>query len=170
MDRALFATLWSGIEHRLRTYLAACVMNQDQVDDLAQKVALACWRKREAFEESGDFLAWALGFARLEVLRGRRDYARDRHVLDEDLLATLESDLGALLPELDRQHQALERCRADLDGRARNLVELAYGKSLPLAAVAKEVGSSHAAIRTALCRIRDRLRECIERRLAGGEV
>ncbi|MCY3018728.1 MAG: sigma-70 family RNA polymerase sigma factor [Planctomycetota bacterium] len=170
MDRSLFATLWAGIEHRLRTYLAACVMDQDQVDDLVQRVALACWRKRDAFQEGQDFLAWVLGFARLEVLRGRRDRARDRHVLDEDLLATLESDLSALVPELDQRHHALEWCRAGLDGRARDLVEMAYGKSLPLAAVARKVGSSHAAVRTALCRIRDRLRECVERRLAGGEV
>lgn len=170
MERTAFAARWSGIEHRLRTYLGACVMDQDLIDDLAQKVALACWRKRDDFTEDRDFLSWVLGFARLEVLRIRRDHARDRYVLDEDLLSTLEADLGVLMPELDRQHQALELCRADLDGRARDLLELAYGRSLPLASIAEKVGSSHAAIRTALCRIRERLRECIERRLAGGEV
>ena len=145
MERSLFATLWAGIEHRLRIYLAACVMDQGQVDDLAQKVALACWQKRGAFKEGQDFLAWVLGFARLEVLRGRRDRARDRHVLDEDLLATLESELGALAPELDERRHALEWCRAGLDRRARDLLEMAYGTSLPLAAVARKVGSSHAA-------------------------
>jgi RNA polymerase sigma-70 factor (ECF subfamily) len=170
MDRSLFATLWAGIDHRLRTYIAACVMDQGRVDDLAQKVALACWHKRGMFREGQEFLAWVLGFARLEVLRGRRDHARDRHVLNEDLLATLESDLGGLAPELNQRGRALEWCRAGLDRRARDLLEMAYGKSLPLAAVARKVGSSHAAVRTALCRIRDRLRECVERRLAGGEV
>jgi RNA polymerase sigma-70 factor (ECF subfamily) len=169
MDRSLFATLWAGIDHRVRTYLAACVMDQGRVDDLAQKVALACWHKRGTFKEGQEFLAWVLGFARLEVLRGRRDHARDRHVLNEDLLATLESDLGVLAPELDQRGHALEWCRDGLDGRARDILELAYCKSLPLDALARKVGSSHAAIRTMLCRIRDRLRACIERRLAGGE-
>ena len=50
MDRDLFATLWSRAELRLRSYLAACVMNQHQhqIDELTQRVALAAWRKRWA--------------------------------------------------------------------------------------------------------------------------
>jgi DNA-directed RNA polymerase specialized sigma24 family protein len=197
MDRELFATLWNRAEVRLRSYLAACVMNQHLIDELAQKVALAAWRKRDEFrhrsgtgvspagpgresqgqepqDEESDrdagFLAWVLGFARFEVLRGRRDQSRDRHVLANDLLETLESELVTLASELDRRKQALDGCRENLDGRSGKLLELTYGKSLPLAAVAKKVGSSPGAIRTALCRIRDRLRECVERRLAGGDA
>lgn len=177
MERELFATLWSRAELRLRSYLAACVMNQHQIDELTQKVALAAWRKREEFradssqgDQDGSFLAWVLGFARFEVLRGRRDHSRDRHVLANDLLETLESELHALAPELDLRKQALEWCRTKLDSRSGEMLELAYGRSLPLAAVAKKVGSSPGAIRTALCRIRDRLRDCVERRLAGGDA
>jgi RNA polymerase sigma-70 factor, ECF subfamily len=188
MDRELFTTLWSGAELRLRSYLAACVMNQHQTDELTQKVALAAWGKRQEFrpsasreasdqaaadqdaDQDGSFLAWVLGFARFEVLRGRRDLSRDRHVLANDLLETLESEMAALAPELDRRKQALEVCRGQLDGRAGELLELAYGQELPLATVAKKVGSTAGAIRTALCRIRDRLRDCVEKRLAGGEA
>jgi len=180
MDRELFATLWNRVEVRVRSYLAACVMNPHHVDELAQKVALAAWRKRGEYQapaplgdelnQDGHFLAWLLGFARFEVLRGRRDQCRDRHVLANDLLETLQSELDALAPELDQRKQALQWCRTKLDSRSCELLELAYGNSLPLAAVAKKVGSSTGAIRTALSRIRDRLRDCVERRLAGGEA
>ena len=166
MNSAHFATRWSRIEPRLRCYLAAGLMDRGAIDDLAQEVAMACWRKREVFDRERDFLAWVLGFARLALLRRRRDHARDRHLLDDDLLQTLEAELVALSPELDERTVALQRCREELDGRARRMVDLAYGKSLPLTEVATAMETSHGAVRTALTRIRQRLRDCIDRRLA----
>ena len=60
----------------------------------------------------------------------------------------------------------LQDCLGKLDSRARELCELRYVQDLKPAAIAEMVGMTANAVAKSLQRIRDQLRECIERKSA----
>jgi RNA polymerase sigma-70 factor (ECF subfamily) len=67
--------------------------------------------------------------------------------------------------------EALRRCLEHLPPRSRRLLALRYEKALRLGEIAREVGSTLDAVHKALARIRTRLQECVEQRLAAaGEL
>jgi RNA polymerase sigma-70 factor (ECF subfamily) len=137
------------------------------VSDLAQETVMAAWRKRDDFDPSRDFLAWVIGMARFVLLRHRRDLARRRVFLSPELVEQLAETLVAEAETLDARQAALATCREQLGEPAQRLLALRLGEELPLAEVAKRLGRSHGAVRTAFSRIRDWLRACIEKRLSG---
>jgi RNA polymerase sigma-70 factor, ECF subfamily len=62
--------------------------------------------------------------------------------------------------------EALERCVETLPKPYQEMLRLRYGKSLKISQVASAFGRTVAATQRALSRIRKRLAECIENRLA----
>ncbi|MCH8921994.1 MAG: hypothetical protein IIA67_02460 [Planctomycetes bacterium] len=60
-------------------------------------------------------VGWALGIARLEVLKHRRQHATDRHVFAEDLVARIEAAYGQISDHLEDRRRAFAR----LPGRGR---------------------------------------------------
>ncbi len=167
MDRLQFETLWRRSEPRVRAFLAAACRDCITVDDLAQETAVAAWRKRDEFDPTRDFPAWAIGIARFALLRHRRDLARRRVILSPDLVEQLAETMVTESEMLDRRQAALAECREQLGQPARQLLALRLGENLPLAEIARRMGRTHGAIRTAFSRMRDWLRSCIEARLAG---
>ena len=135
------------------------------VDDFMQEVAMVAWRKRGEFEEDRRFEAWIIGMARFVLLRHRRDMARKRVILRPDLIERLETLATADAESVDDRRQALAACVSALGEPARALLKIRYEARTPLAEAAQQLGRSHGAIRTALARLRDSLRRCIEDRL-----
>ena len=60
----------------------------------------------------------------------------------------------------------LQDCLGDLEGRARTICELRYRQDLKPAAIAELVGMTANSVAKTLQRIRDQLRDCIERKAA----
>ena len=65
-----------------------------------------------------------------------------------------------------RYADALRACVAGLDNRARRALELRYRDEATRTDMAADLGMSEEGVKSLLARIRDRLRDCIERRLA----
>jgi RNA polymerase sigma-70 factor (ECF subfamily) len=61
--------------------------------------------------------------------------------------------------------RALRDCLEQLTPRSRQLVDLRYHEALALPGIAEQTGSTLEAVHKALVRIRQRLRDCVERRL-----
>jgi RNA polymerase sigma-70 factor (ECF subfamily) len=167
MDRIEFETHWRRSEPRVRAFLASSCSDGALVLDLVQETALAAWRKRDQFDPDRDFLAWVIGMARFVLLRNRRDLARRRVFLAPELVEQLAEQLVTETAVLDTRQAALAVCREQLGEPAQRLLALRLGEELPLAEVAKRLGRTHGAVRTAFSRVRDWLRACIEKRLAG---
>ena len=165
MDQSHFEVLWNDAAPRVRVYLASACRDKTLVDDFFQEVAITAWRKRGEFDEGRRFDAWIIGMARFIVLRHRRDIARQRVILAPDLVERLESLAVAEEDSPDDKRQALAACVEGLDDSAKALLGLRYEEGKPLAEVARQLGRSHGAIRTALSRLRDSLRLCVGKRL-----
>ncbi len=74
---------------------------------------------------------------------------------------------GELLDDDSLRRRALDECLDDaLDARARQAIEMYYGRSLKSPEIGNQLSMSSGAVRKLLCRSRELLRKCIDARLA----
>jgi len=154
---------------QIRAFVASLLDDWHGVDEVVQSASVVMWKKFTEFDaESADssFLAWALVIARYEALKYRTRLARERCVLSEDVLELLAQEAIAVAQRQPRRMDALRQCLDELAPAQRELVRLAYGTGRSLKEAADAVGRSSTGFYKALARIRDRLHECVGRKLA----
>ena len=167
MDPSQFEVLWDEAAPRVRIFLGAACRDSALVDDFLQEVAMTAWRKRGQFDKDRKFEAWIIGMARFVLLRHRRDMARQKVILAPDLIERLETLATADEESHEDRRKALAKCVWALGESGRTLLKIRYEERTPLAEAAQQLGRSHGAIRTALARLRDTLKRCIQDRLNG---
>lgn len=156
-------------ESLLRAYLYGATGKAAVAEELLQIIAGTLWEKWEQFDASRPFRAWALGMARLEVLKWRQSLARSKEVLSPEALERLAEAAVEYAPELDRRHRFLRECLEKLQERSRGVLQMKYGEGLKIAEIAARVGKSVEAVEMILVRSRRALRDCIERKAAKAE-
>jgi RNA polymerase sigma-70 factor (ECF subfamily) len=82
---------------------------------------------------------------------------------DSAAVEQLAAAFAAIPADDYRRLDRLSECLGLLEGKARRLCELRYRDDLKPAAIAPLVGMTANTVAKALQRVRDRLRECIER-------
>ncbi len=163
-DPAAVARLVLKHRHALLAYFYAAVPDAHAVEDLFQDLCLVAVRKAADFQDGSDFAAWARAIARHKIhehLRVRRGVQVDESFLDS---------LDAAFPppaDGDRRKDALRRCLEGIQARARRILAWRYDEGLAPAEIARRSGQSRAAVNSLLQRLRESLRDCAERRLAG---
>ncbi len=161
-----FLGLFSRSQSRVQAYIRSLVPDAAHADDVFQATSLVLWRSFATFDTSKDFLPWALGVARHQVLMFWRTKRRDRHVFSEALIATLADDaLGRAAMATDRQ-RALDACVEGLPPRQRELIRMFYGENQSADTIAASWDRTVHAVYKALKVMRKSLLECVERRLA----
>ena len=82
-----FEKLIAEIRPRLRAFLLSLTGSQSAADDLAQDTILVLWEKRDEYDPSGDFKAWAFRIGFFQVQNYRRKLARkqNREIPGDDL-------------------------------------------------------------------------------------
>jgi len=165
-DPQLFVRLLMQHDRTIRAFLRGLLPTSADVDEVMQEVSVVAWRKFDQLDRPENFLRWACGIARYEVLTYRRGKARDRLVLGEDI-ETLMADEGLEeLPQRKQQLAALEDCLNKLPVERRQLVLQAYSARGQLKSLAEKVGKSPEALYKLISRIRRQLLACVERFLA----
>ncbi|QEG20220.1 sigma-70 family RNA polymerase sigma factor [Mariniblastus fucicola] len=153
---------------RLYSYLLRRLARADQAQEVLQNVNLAICKKAGDFTEGSNFMAWAFTVAHFELLSFRQMQARERLVFSDELMRKLNHTEASLKDELqcvDRK-SALEVCVSLLPTEQQNLVTRRYMDSNSVKAIAADLGRTTNAISILLHRIRERLLECVNRRLA----
>jgi RNA polymerase sigma-70 factor (ECF subfamily) len=152
-------------QRALRAYLHAATRDVHETDDLLQEVSNVLWEKFDQYDEGRPFVAWAVGIARLQVLKWRQAKHRARKILSEQALAELAEAAAQAVVEPDPRPAMLAGCMQGLAARARKVIELKYQEGLPIREIAERLGFQVGAIEMALVRARRALRECIERKM-----
>jgi len=160
-----FLRLFLKYESGLKAYIRSCVIRPEEVDEIMQEVSLVAWRKFETLEQQEKFGAWACLIARFEVLKFRRKKARDRLVLDEDIIAKIGIDAEEQVPRRQLQLSALEKCLQKLRPPEKHLVRQAYAPKVSKKELAEELGQTEAAFYQRLARIRMKLRDCMNHKM-----
>jgi RNA polymerase sigma-70 factor (ECF subfamily) len=164
-----FLRLYSRHEPELRAFVRACLPLAGDVDDVLQEVSLVAWRKFPTLDDPTQFPRWACLIARYEVLKFRRTKARDRLVLDEDIVARLAEEGVEEIPVRRLHLDALELCLEKLPRERRELAVTAYAPESSMRSLALRLGRSEGSLYQLLARIRQELLRCVERTLAQEE-
>lgn len=167
------AGLWTRSQPAVAAYLASLVYDHHDAEDLLQRTAMAAIRKFADFDEGRSFTSWAVGIAHMEVLRYRREKARDTRVFfsDEALEALAQAHRECEAePDVDMRN-ALARCMQRLRGRSKKVVESFYRDGKKLDTIADQLAVARGTVGSILHRSRKALRECVSHELAqrGGE-
>ena len=158
--------LWTLAQPTVSAFIASVVRNFRDRDDVLQETAVAVIESFERYDPAQSFVGWSLGIARNQVGLYLRRRNRDVHAFDteavERLAAAFENVDAAEMQRLDH----LRDCLLGLEARSRRICDLRYRDDLKPAAIAATIGMSANAVAQALCRIREQLRSCIERKAA----
>lgn len=165
MDQSRFLKHFLPAERLLRGYLQAATRDVHETDDLLQQVSHVLWERFAEYDEARPFGAWAMGFARVQVLRWRQTKARGRKVLSGEALDQVAGAAEEFAAEPDARPALLAGCLQQLQARARNVMEMRYGQSLPIKQIAEKVGQQVGAVEMMLVRARRAVRECVERKM-----
>lgn len=164
-----FLSLLLKHEADLKAFVGSLVVDRHLRDDLFQDVALVLWDRREDFDASRSFGAWARGIAVKKILKLRERDARLPVFFAPETIQAVALAYDRTEAEAQPRAEALQLCLAQLPEKARRLLELRYGENLKVEQVAAKMAASLDAIYQALSRTRLRLEECINRRLAQWE-
>jgi len=161
-----FLRLFTHHEAELRAYVRGCLPRAEDADEVMQEVSLVAWRKFATLAEKEQFPRWACLIARFEILKYRRAHARDRLVLDEDIIAKLGEEGTDEIPRRRRQLTALDDCIAKLPHERRELALAAYAPGTSMKDLAAQLARTEGSLYQLLARIRQELLRCVERTLA----
>jgi RNA polymerase sigma-70 factor (ECF subfamily) len=163
-------TLWTQAQPAVSAFVHALAGDRALRDEVLQEVALSVLESFGSYDDARPFLPWVLGIARREVANARRRASRAPSPLGE----AAEAAVAAAIVEVSDQERArlthLADCMARLDGRPREICDLRYRAGLSPQRIAEVLGMQPNTVSKALQRIREELRDCIERheRVAGG--
>ena len=157
---------WISAQSSVAGYIHSLVRDHALAKDLVQETALVLFRRFSEYDGGRPFLAWALGIARFQVMGMRRDAARTLVTFDDELLAGFTETWCELSPDSGERGDALRECLRELPQKASHLIGLRYYEGLSATEIAARTGSGNeGSVRVFLQRIRQQLRECVERRL-----
>jgi RNA polymerase sigma-70 factor (ECF subfamily) len=161
-----FVRLLSTYEPVIRSFLRTLLPSFEDVDQVMPEVALVAWRKFDQLHDHDAFPRWACVIARYEVMTYRRNKARDRIVLDPDVVAKLADEAADDLTLHSQQMNALEHCLKKLPEDRRELILACYTPKKSMRDIALEANRSENSLYQLLRRIRLELQDCIEKTIS----
>lgn len=164
--------LWTLAQPRISAFVTSVVRDFRDRDDLMQDIAVAVFESFDSYDSSRPFPTWALGVARnqFKTYLAKRKRDQSRLVFDDETVACVEDAIASQPMEELHKLDHLRSCVQELEGRGRELCELRYQDELKPAAISEALGMPGTAVRKALQRVREQLRQCIDRKTAAEGV
>lgn len=156
-----FARHFTRHEGALRVFVRSLLPSWDDADEVMQAVSLVTWKKFDQFDTNTDFMRWAAAIARFEVLNYRRSKARDRLVLDEDVMALLARECQESEEDRAAERRALDICLKRIPEPQRLLVLRAFTPGCRMKDMAEQIGVSANALYKRVDRIKQALFRCV---------
>ena len=167
-DRVLKEALGCRVE--LVAYARAVLGNYTSAEDVVQEAMLVVVKKFDQFQEGTSMLAWCRAIVRLEVMRMKQQWQRDRtlaeRLLDDAVDAAFEEfQTAQRRDDAESWRQVLERCLERVPERGRNVLKARFADELSYQQIGERVGMTLEAVRKALFRLKRQVRSCVETRL-----
>lgn len=175
-ERAALEAVIRHYQGPVRAWVAAHCPPGGDADEVAQRTFLAAFTRITEFQEGTSFRAWLFTIARFQLLTEitrlrrladyRTRYGRDLLSRELERRAQEPSEMTAA------RLRYLRECLEMIDEPRRRFIAWRYTDELPLQEMAARTGRSVAAIKKQLWLLRQKLQQCIERKLAteGGAI
>jgi RNA polymerase sigma-70 factor, ECF subfamily len=158
-----FVRLLTKHDPSIRAYIRASIPNPADVAEIIQGISIIAWKKFTTLENpEQNFVKWACVIARYEILKFRRGKARDRLVLDDDIIEKLAEE--GIEEASSRQYwlKSLDACLAKLPKSRQELLLRAYHPETSMKEFAASMNKKPNALYQTLSRLRLMLLNCIE--------
>ncbi|HEY2411262.1 MAG TPA: sigma-70 family RNA polymerase sigma factor [Pirellulaceae bacterium] len=149
----------------LLRYIFCLLPNREDAKDALQETSIAIYRKFAAYDDNKPFLAWAFGFAYLEVLKQRERKSRENRIFNDELLGLLARERATRQESLDARLQMLDACLKELPAADRELIQHRYVLNCSIEALLTRFKTSRRTLFRNLDRIRRTLFACINRKV-----
>ncbi len=171
LDQETAMRLMLAQEPLLLGYLRAIVGGRTLAEDLFQDLMVLVLRKHADIPNAEALPGWSRRAGRFLALKALEKRARERPVMDEELMGLLEVDASEHDKESPGAYlDALERCRSRLPAHARDLLDLRYSQDLPGATIAERLGRPLNTVYVTISRLHRTLEQCIRARLRGEDA
>ena len=168
-DLQEYVKLMTDHQGNLRAFIVSLMPGSPDVADVLQETNAVLWIKRKRFEHGTNFIAWSFKIARYEVLRQRdRTKRLGRVVFSDEMIEVLADNDISEKP--DARLAALDSCLQKLSESQRSLLHERYTPGHSLEQFAMDTDRSAGSLRMALLRVRELLKDCIEKTLATRSV
>lgn len=156
-----FARLLVEHEPVFIRYVLTKVPNKADAHDIVQECSVSLWGHFAAFNPSRPFVAWALGFLRIEVLKFLRKSNRRAQLseLAAEAVMGVEDRNEELVESMDEH---LIHCLEQLPDEQREILDGYYNQEFSVKELASQYRRTEQAIYKLLQRIRSSLQLCIE--------
>ena len=165
-----FVRLLAGHQEELFRYIFTLLPHEEDARYVLQETCVALYRKFADYDASKPFLAWAYGFACLEVLKQRERNQRGIRHLSREVFDRLVQERAQHEPLLLRRLQALEHCLAELPPADQRLIRERYQGKGGTVWLVQQFATSRRTLFRDLERIRRLLLDCINRHLAAADL
>lgn len=169
-DSDAFAALVERYQRTLYYFVVGKVADDTEAKDIVQKTFVAAFQNLEGFRLGESFFAWLKGIALNHCRNEWRRYqsqARLAGRLLEEKRAELElASFDDRSHDDERRLAALRQCLQQLDPQEQAVIEMRFVQELPLTAISEQLGRGAEAARLFLYRIRQRLANCVKKRLS----
>jgi RNA polymerase sigma-70 factor len=171
MDRrADFLRLFLECEGQIRAFIGALIRDRHTREDVVQEVALTLWREFDRYDPARPFGAWARGVAANKILQRWNQAGHIPRPFSPQAVQALVEACDRAAAKASLRAEALEDCIEDLPEKSRQLLVLRYTEELQVEQIAAQLRATVDGVYQALSRLRVRLAECVERRVAGREA
>jgi len=160
-----FVQLMARHERAIRGFTRSLLPSGEAVDDIMQDVFVIAWKKFEQLDHHDNFPKWVCGIARYQVLNYRRSMARNRLVLNSEIINMVAEEGQEDTEESELRLKALEGCLEQLPQENQELVQRVYQQRNAIPKLARETGKKENAIYQKMWRIRRSLSKCVENKL-----
>ena len=165
-----FAALVERYQRTLYYFVVGKVVDDTEAKDIVQKSFVAAFQNLDDFRLGESFFAWMKGIALNHCRNEWRRYqsqARLAGWLLEEKRAELElASFDTRSHGDERRLAALRLCLEQLSPHEQTVVELRFVQELPRATIGEHLGRGAEAARLYLYRVRQRLADCVKKRLS----
>ncbi len=165
-----FAALVERYQRTLYYFVVGKVADDTEAKDIVQKTFVVAFQSLATFRQGESFFAWLKGIALNHCRNEWRRYqsqARLAGRLLEEKRAELElASFDAGVHDYERRLAALRQCLEQLSPDEQTVVDWRFVQELPLHTIGEQLGRGAEAARLLLYRIRQRLADCVKKRLS----
>jgi RNA polymerase sigma-70 factor, ECF subfamily len=168
-DQGHFLELFLQAEADLRAFVGSLVRDRQARDDVFQEVALTLWNKFAEYCPDRPFGAWARGVAINKVRQFWERSSRSPAPFSPRAMQAISDAFSTLERGSPAAFEDLEACLQSVPEKSRRLLQMRYVESQSIEEISTFAGVAVAAAYKVLARLRERLRDCVERRLKSHE-
>ena len=162
-----FPRLWAKHDPSLRAFVRASLPDPHDLAEVMQNASVIAWKKFSDLEDAETgFGPWVSVIARYEILKFRRSKARDRLVLDEDVVEKLLDEPSVSFSMRSEWLLCLSTCLKKLRKDHQSLLQEAYASDMSIKKLAEQRKRKPNAVYQTLSRLRSVLADCIEKEMS----